>query len=332
MEQTDFSDIGRIEAIDYLTKGSGLPGKGTFVAKEGSQVVTYSRLFLEGTDFSLVYFPLKHLGYKCVVAVTGRLYASLAHPKTLEITLGVSSKLDFSKISELWNGIVAAAKEEGYEDLSLDIVPSRNGLSIGVSACGETKKLTLKRRPAPKTKDLICISGALGAAYLGMRVLEKGMETFEKSGEQPDLASSKMFVGAYLKPELNPGIVSRLEEAEIYPSTGHLVSKGLADTVKQLSRDTGLGAKIYADRIPFEGNTFSLAKELDIDPVSAAMNGGDDFRLLFTIPILEAEKFRREFQGFDVIGHLSLAETGAVLVTPNGVELPLKAPGWADNE
>jgi len=332
MEHTDFTDIGRIEAIERLFEGSGFERKGVFSPGEGSSVVGSSRLLLEGTDFNLVYFPLKHLGYKTVVAVTGGLHASLAHPKSLEITLGVSSKLDFSKISELWSGILAGAREQGYEDLSLDLIPSQNGLAIGVSAHGEIRKESISRRPSPKTKDLICVSGALGAAYLGMRVLEKGLETFGKTGEQPDLGGSKMFVGAYLKPELSPETVSRLEEASIYPSSGYLVSKGLADAVKRLSRETGLGAKIYADRIPFEGNTFSLAKELDIDPVSAAMNGGDDYRLLFTIPILEAEKFRREFQGFDVIGHLALPEAGTVLVTPDGVELPLKAQGWPDNE
>ena len=137
-----------------------------------------------------------------------------------------------------------------------------------------------------------------------------------------------MFVGAYLKPEMSASIVDHLEEAEVYPSFGYVVSMGLSDAVLKLTRDSGLGAKIYADKIPFEGNSFTLGSELDIDPISAAMNGGDDYKLLFTIPILKLDKFRADFQTFDIIGHMAQSEVGAVLLTPEGVELPLKAQGW----
>ena len=141
-----------------------------------------------------------------------------------------------------------------------------------------------------------------------------------------------MLVAAYLKPELGAGVVGQLETSEIIPSAGCFVTRGLADAVKRLARDTGLGAKVYADKIPFEGNSFQLGKELGIDPVSAAMNGGEDFRLLFAVPILSLEKFRREFQTFDVIGHLAQPEAGTVLVTPEGVEFPVKAQGWQEEE
>jgi thiamine-monophosphate kinase len=185
---------------------------------------------------------------------------------------------------------------------------------------------------AAKSKDLLCISGRLGAAYLGLQVLEKGRKDFEKTGEQPDMAPWRMFVGDYLRPELDAAIVSKLEDAEIYPSYGYFVTKGLGDALKRLQRDSGLGVKVYADHIPFEGNTFQLGKQLDIDPVSAAFNGGDDMRLLFTVPILHLEKFRRDFQTFDIIGHLAQPDAGAVLVTPEGVEFPVKAQGWQDAE
>ena len=185
---------------------------------------------------------------------------------------------------------------------------------------------------AAKSKDLLCISGRLGAAYLGMQVLEKGRKEFEQTGKQPDMTSWRMFVGDYLRPELDASIVTKLEDAEIYPSYGYFVTKGLGDALKRLQRDSGLGAKVYADHIPFEGNTFQLGKQLDIDPVSAAFNGGDDMRLLFTIPILHLEKFRRDFQTFDIIGHLAQPEAGTVLVTPEGVEFPVKAQGWKESE
>ena len=271
-----FSDIGKVEAIDQLYRLSAyhpVPGL-TFTAGNGGKVHTAARMFLEGIDFNLVYFPLKHLGYKCVVGTVGELYAALAHPKLLNVILGLSSKLDFDHVKELWMGITVAAKEHGFEAVNLDLQPSNNGLFISLAATGETSLLTDKRRMAAKSKDLLCISGRLGAGYF--------------------------------------------------------VTKGLGDALKRLQRDSGLGAKVYADHIPFEGNTFQLGKQLDIDPVSAAFNGGDDMRLLFTVPILHAEKFRRDFQTFDIIGHLAQPDAGTVLVTPEGVEFPVKAQGWKD--
>jgi thiamine-monophosphate kinase len=329
-----FSDIGKVEAIDQLYRLSAyhpVPGL-TYSAEKGGKVHTAARMYLEGIDFNLIYFPLKHLGYKCVVGVVGELYATLAHPKLLNVILGISSKLDLEQIKELWTGITVAAKEHGFEAVNLDLQPSNNGLFISLAATGETSLLTDKRRMAAKSKDLLCVSGSLGAAYLGMQVLEKGRRDFEKTGRQPDMTSWRMLVGDYLRPELDSSVVSKLEDAEIYPSYGYFVTRGLGDALKRLQRDSGLGAKVYADRLPFEGNTFQLGKQLDIDPVSAAFNGGDDMRLLFTVPILQMEKFRRDFQTFDIIGHLAQPEAGTVLVTPEGVELPVKAQGWREAE
>lgn len=335
MSENRFADMGRIEAIARLFEGTPYKAfEDTFFETSGKEyITTFTRTMLEGVDFNLVYFPLKHLGYKSVVAVTGELYAQLAHPKVLCVTLGVSSKLDFTQIREIWSGVVAAAREHGYAKVSLDLAPSINGLCINVAATGTTSLLTGKRRPAAKSKDLICVSGALGAAFFGMQVLERETRRFDGGqSEERDkvLSHYKMLVGAYLKPELAPQTVSLLEEEEIYPSQGYLVTRGLSDAIKRLSADTGLGAKVYADKIPFEGNSFELGRELNIDPVSAAMNGGDDLKILFTVPILHLEKFRRNFQTFDIIGHLAQPEAGTVLVTPDGVELPLRAQGWKE--
>ena len=337
MADQNFSDIGKVEAIASLYEGTPYkPFETTLFEALGREIiVSASRTFLEGIDFDLVYFPLKHLGYKSVVGVTGELYAQMAHPASLSVVLGVSSKLDFSQVKELWSGIVAGAREHHFKNVSLDLIPSPNGLCISVHAVGEESILTEKRRPGPKSKDLICVSGPLGAAYLGMQVLEHEKTLFD-SGEadhvdrEKSLSKYKMLVAAYLKPELPAEAVSQLESAEIIPSAGMFISGGLSDAVKKLARKTGLGAKIYADKIPFEGNSFQFGKERDIDPVSAAMNGGDDFKLLFTIPILSLEKFRRDFQTFGIIGHLAREDAGTVLVTPDGVELPLRAQGWAD--
>jgi thiamine-monophosphate kinase len=325
-----FSDIGKAEAIDQLYRLCAyqpVPGL-VYTADKGGKVHTAARMYLEGIDFNLVYFPFKHLGYKCVVGVTGELYAALAHPKLLNVILGISAKLDLDQVKDLWLGIAVAAKEHGFEAVNLDLQPSNNGLYISMAATGETSLLTDKRRLAAKSKDLLCVSGSLGAAYLGLQVLERGRKDFEKTGKQPDMAPWRMLVGDYLRPELDASVVSRLEDAEIYPSYGYFVTRGLGDALKRLVRDSGLGAKVYADKIPFEGNSFQLGKQLDIDPISAAFNGGDDMRLLFTVPILHLERFRRDFQTFDIIGHMAQPEVGAVMVTPEGVEFPVKAQGW----
>ena len=337
MEEQNFSDIGKVEAIASLYAGTPFKPfeKPSFEVSGRAVIVSSSVMFQEGIDFDLVYFPLKHLGYKCVVAATGEIYSQMAHPAALSVILGVSSKLDFSQIKEVWSGMVSAAEEHGYRTVSLDLVPSPNGLSINVSAVGEKAILTDKRRPAAKSKDLICVSGPLGAAYLGMQVLEREKALFDKgetdhADRERALNQYKMLVAAYLKPELSAGTVAQLENAEIIPSAGCFISSGLSDAVKRLARETKLGAKIYADKIPFEGNSFQFGKEMNIDPVSAAMNGGDDFKLLFTVPILSLEKFKREFPTFEIIGHLAQEEAGTVLVTPDGVELPLRAQGWKD--
>lgn len=321
MAQT-FADLGRVEAIRTLFEGSGYSPFGEPLRSDigdGKKVFTASRLFLEGTDFNLVYFPLKHLGYKCTLAVTGELIASLASPKTLSVTLGVSAKIDYEQIKELWTGVFAASHEFGYESLSLDLIPSRNGLAVSLYAMGSCEKQVLASRPAAATKDLICVSGRLGAAYLGQQVLEHKSDELEKY---------KMLVGAYIKPELDASVLSDFSESGIVPSGGYFVSRGLSDAVLRLSRDSSFGVKIYADHIPFEGNSFTLGKELDIDPVSAAMNGGDDYKLLFVIPITQYEKFRKNIKSFDVIGHLALPEVGCVLVTPDGLEHEISAQGW----
>ena len=333
MAEERFSDLGRIEAITRLFEGTGYrPFENTQFETDGKALCTDAcRVLLEGIDFDLTYFPLKHLGYKSVMAVTGELYAGFAHPRTLAVTFGLSAKLDFTQVGELWKGAVAAAKEHGYGKVSLDLVPSRNGLCIAVSATGETSLLQSKRRPAAKSMDLICVSDNLGAAYFGFETLEREKKAFEKTPDdsrQPDLKKYAGFIGEYLKPELNPGLLKQMEDAEIVPSFGYFITRGLSDAIRQLVRDSGLGAKIYVDKIPFAGNTFELGKKYNIDPISAALNGGDDFRILYTIPIGKHDRFRHDFQTFDIIGHLARPEVGAVLVTPEGVELPLRAQGW----
>lgn len=315
-----FESLGKIAAVEKLFDGT--PFKpfedNCFIPDAKDICVNATKIFLEGMDFNLEFFPLKHLGYKCVIGVTGELYASLASPRILNAVIAVSSKLDFSHIREVWDGIVTAAVEHGYEKVSLDLVPSLTGLCISLGAVGTCPTLTDKRRSKANSKDLICVTDNLGSAYMGQQVLEKRL----------DLEKHKQLVAAYLKPETSPVMLKELEDAGIYPSHVYFVNRGLSDAVKRLVRDSGLGAKIYSAMIPFAGNTFDTAKELDIDPVAAAMGGGDDYCFLLTIPIGQHDKFRHDFQTWDVIGHLALPEVGSVIVAPDGMEFPIKARGW----
>ncbi|MCQ2144137.1 MAG: thiamine-phosphate kinase [Bacteroidales bacterium] len=333
MAEENFSSLGKVEAIKKLYEGTSFqPFSSAWFETSGKAYATTKTAVLsEGIDFDLVYFPLKHLGYKSVILVTGELYAEFSHPRTLSVKLGVSSKLDFGQIKELWEGIITAAREHGYSSVDLDLNPSLNGLYIAISASGETSLRMGKRRPAAKSMDRICISGNLGAAYMGQQVLMREKMAFDKTKDdsaQPKLDDYKQQIGAYLKPQLNPKVLSQFEDTEIMPSFGYFVTRGLADAVKRLTRDSGLGAKVYMDKLPFAGNSFELGKKLGTDAVTAAMNGGDDCRLLFTVPIGHHDKFRHEFQTYDVIGHLAKPEVGSVIVTPDGVEFPLKAQGW----
>lgn len=328
MAENTFAELGRIEAIRLLFENTGYePFREPLWFSSKGNAVSASATLLEGVDFNLVYFPLKHLGYKAVLSVVGEMYAVMAQPEILSVVLGVSAKLDFEQVRELWSGIVSAAKEFGVKELSLVLKPSRNGLCINLNASGSD--VPEAKRAVAQSKDLVCVSGSLGAAYLGMQVLESGMKNFEAGrNTSEEMNRYKMLVGSYLKPELQSGIPAQLVQSGITPSFGYFVREGLADAALRLNRDSGLGVKIYADKIPFEGGSFEYGKLKDIDPVSAAMNGGDDYKLLFTVPITQLEKFRKDFQSFDIIGHLALPEVGAVLVTPDGVELPLSAQGW----
>ena len=335
MAQT-FTELGRIEAIRQLFEGTGFRPFGEplwLEARPQECITSASGLLLEGIDFDLVYFPLKHLGRKAVLKVTGELYAVMARPESLTVQLGVSAKLDFPQVKELWEGVVAAAKEYGYRQLSLDLQPSRNGLSVALSATGRHSAAVSAARPKAQSKDLICVSGALGAAFLGLQVLERERLKFEQGSTDPQMLERyKMLVGAYLRPELSPDMPAHLEDGGVAPSFGYFVTRGLADALLRLRRDSGLGVKVYADKIPFEGGSFDLGKELNIDPVSAAMNGGEDFHLLYVIPIARYERFRTDFQTFDIIGHLARPEAGAVLVSPDGLEHPVSAQGWTNNQ
>ena len=329
MPRTEISRIGKQNAIDRLFEGSAYANAQTLPAGDAAHAVrTAHKLLLEGCDFDLVYTPLKHLGYKVVLNVLGELYAVLHQPESLSVSLGLSRRFCFEDVAELWEGILAACREHGLKQLSLELVPSVNGLAISLAAAGVQPRGLQEKIPQAHSKDLICLSGHLGAAYMGLHVLEREKISFTGTGEQPDLSKYKAVLASYLSPEIKPDVAKRFVEADILPSRGYFLTRGLGEAVIRLTRDTGLGAKVYLEKIPISSQTFAMAEEIDLDVVTAAMNGGDDYKFLFVIPIDRHDTFRKEFHDFEIIGHLAHPEVGPVLVTPEGAELPIHAQGY----
>jgi len=326
--RTEISSIGKQAVLEKLFGQTGFTNENPVKIKEKGECSSSHKIMLEGVDFDLVYTPLKHLGYKAALNVFGELYATLRTPVSLSVTLGVSKRFCYEDIEELWKGFVAAAVEHGIKHLALDLNPSVNGLCISLSSCGVQKKSVLEQIPESKNMDLICLSGHLGAAYMGLHVLEREKVSFNENNKQPDIEKYKAVLGSYLNPEIKPNIVNRLIDAGIFPSRGYFLTSGLGSAVLRLSKDTGFGAKVYVEKIPISSQTFAMAEEIDIDPVTAAMNGGDDYKFIFTVPIEKHDIIRKEFQDFDIIGHLARPDVGSVLVTPEGAELTIKAQGF----
>lgn len=326
--RTEISSIGKEAAIEKLFENTGFTNSRTICPKEKGEYCTSHRIMLEGVDFDLVYTPLKHLGYKAVLYVIGDIYAGMRNPFALSVNLGISSRFCFEDISSFWEGVLAAAKEHNIKELSLDLNPSVNGLCISLSAIGVQKKSVIDRISAPGNTDIVCLTGRVGAAYMGLHILEREKVSFNANGKQPDLSKYKNVLASYLNPEIKANVVNRFVEAKTCPSKGLFITKGLGDAVLRLSRETGRGVKIYLEKIPISSQTFETADELGIDPVTAAMNGGDDYQFLFVMPIDKHEMVRKDFQDYDIIGHLAQPEVGAVIVTPEGAEIPIHAQGY----
>lgn len=331
--RTELSTIGKENALNKLFENTqyinnqpvGVPAKGECICSH--------KIMLEGVDFDLVFNPLKHLGYKAVLYAIGELYAKFHTPVSLSVNLGISRRFCFEDIQDLFGGMIAAAQEHKIEALSLDMNPSINGLCISISACGVQKKGVLEKIPASKNVDLICISGNLGAAYMGFHVLQREKVAFnQNSKKQPDLTPYKYVLESYLSPHINPNLLERFKEEDIYPSNGYFITKGLGAALLTLSRETSFGTKVFLDKIPISSGTFAVAEEINIEATTAAMNGGDDFKFLFTLPIEHLESFRKNFADFDVIGHLTKGENGNVLIAPSGAEIAIKAQGFNQDQ
>lgn len=339
-KRTEIAELGEFGLIDRLTAnfkhhhdttlcGVGDDGAVITTLPDEELVLTTETLF-EGVDFDLTYFPLKHLGYKVVTSVVSDLTAMNARPRQLMISLGISAKIPVEALDDLYEGIRFACHEQQIDLVGGDTRASLTGLVITATATGVAKKGTITRRSGAKLHDLICITGSLGAAYMGLQLLEREKRVLaEVDLPEPQFKGYEYLLERYLKPRPRTDILDILEEEKIQPTAMIDLTDGLASDLMQLCRSSKCGARIYLERMPIARQTSELSEEMHLDPVIAALNGGEDYELLFTVPIALQEQVMR-LGVVDVIGHITEESTGCYLVTPDGGEIKLKAQGFPE--
>ena len=336
--ETEISQLGEFGLIDRLTAELPRLNESTVTSVgDDAAVMSYpadrevlvsTDMLLEGVHFDLTYVPLKHLGYKSAVVNFSDIYAMNGTPRQLVVGLGISKRFTVEHMEALYAGIRLACEDYGVDLVGGDTTASRAGLVIAATVIGDGEKGKAVRRSGAKPTDLICVSGDLGAAYMGLQLLER--EKVASAGEadfQPDFAGKEYLIERQLKPEARRDIIRELAEANILPTSMIDVSDGLSSELLHLCKASGTGCRVYEDRIPIDYQTAVMAEELNMNLVTAALNGGEDYELLFTVPLHLHDAVSR-LKGVHVIGHMTEADKGAALIGRNGEELPLRAQGF----
>ena len=339
-KRTEIAELGEFGLIDHLTKEFTVKNKSTLrgvgddaavvaAGRDAAVVVTTDPL-LEGIDFDLTYFPLKHLGYKAVTVGVSDVLAMNAQPEQIMISLGVSSKLPVEALDDLYEGIKFACDEMDIDMVGGDTTASMTGLVINITTIGRAKRKAITYRSGAQFNDLICITGNLGAAYMGLHLLEREKRVLKGiDNPEPQFKGYEYLLQRYLKPRARKDIVDALAAEGIVPTSMIDISDGLASEVLQICKASKCGARIYLDRIPIAKQTSQFAEELHADPVVAALNGGNDYELMFTVPLAMQEKIM-SLGLVDVVGHITRESTGAYLVTPDGSDIKLRAQGFKE--
>ncbi|MEY4149418.1 MAG: thiamine-phosphate kinase [Bacteroidota bacterium] len=336
-QRTEISSLGEFGLIDHLTKNIelqnassivGVGDDGAVIDHFGKQTVISTDLLVEGVHFDLIYTPLKHLGYKSVIANISDIYAMNATPTQLVISLGLSNRFSVEAVDELYEGIYAACEKYGVDLVGGDTTSSQKGLIISITAIGEVTPDTFVKRSMAQKGDLICVSGDLGASYIGLLFLEREKKIYlESPGVQPDLEGEAYVVGRLLKPEARKDIIEFLAAQKIQPTSMMDISDGLSSEILHICKQSELGCVLYEEKIPIAEATKQAAFKFELDPTSCALSGGEDYELLFTIPQSEYDKLVLNEQ-ISVIGYMTDAEQGAKLFTKGGSKYPITAQGW----
>ncbi len=334
----EISQLGEFGLIDRLTEGletvnsSTVKGIGDDCARlsfpEGTDVLVTTDLLLENVHFDLTYVPLRHLGYKSAIVNFSDIYAGNGRPTQITVSLGISSRFTVEHIEELYDGIRLACKQYGVDIIGGDTSASHQGLVISITCLGELAKGKAVGRGGAHDTDLICVSGDLGAAYMGLQLLER--EKVASAGQKdfvPDFAGKEYLIERQLKPEARRDIIEGLAKAGIVPTAMMDVSDGLSSELLHICKQSHCGCRVYEDRIPIDYQTAVMAEELNMNLVTAALNGGEDYELLFTVPLADHDKVK-SIEGVKVIGYITKPELGCAMITRDGGEISLKAQGW----
>jgi thiamine-monophosphate kinase len=276
----------------------------------------------------LTYVPLKHLGYKAAVVNFSDIYAMNGRPQQITVSIGVSKRFCVEDLEELYAGILLACDIYGVDLMGGDTSSSRTGLTISVTCIGSAEKEKITCRNGAKETDLICVSGDLGAAYMGLQLLEREKSIFKGETDfNPDFAGKEYLLERQLKPEARKDIIETLDKAGIIPTAMIDVSDGLSSDIMHITQQSGVGCRIYEERIPIDYQTAVMAEQFNMNLVTAAMNGGEDYELLFTVPLALNEQIE-QMRGIKVIGYITKAEWGNILVGCDGGKIKLQAQGW----
>lgn len=333
----EISQLGEFGLIDRLTQNlptvnsSTLRGVGddcAVIRNNDTDTLITTDLLLEGVHFDLTYVPLKHLGYKSAVVNFSDVYAMNGTPRQITVSLGISSRFTVEHIEELYSGIRLACEIYGVDLVGGDTTSSRQGLVISITCIGEAAPDKIVTRSGAKDTDLICVSGDLGAAYMGLQLLEREKAaSADQKDFIPNFGGKEYIVERQLKPEARRDIVRELAEAGIVPTSMMDVSDGLSSELLHICKNSDVGCRVFEDRIPIDYQTAVMAEEIGMNVVTAALNGGEDYELLFTVPLHYHEKVK-DLPGVKVIGHITKPSLGCAMVTRDGGEIPLQAQGW----
>jgi thiamine-monophosphate kinase len=331
-ELGEFGLIKRVTAQAKIKNESTLTGVGddcAVLSYPNNRVVVTTDLLTEGIHFNLVYVPLKHLGYKAVSVNISDICAMNAIPRQITVSLAISSKFTLEAIDELYAGIHLACDHYGVDLVGGDTTSSLTGLTISITAIGEADETEIVYRSGAKPGDLLCVTGDLGGAYMGLQLLERENEVFRLNPSvQPQLAGYDYILGRQLKPEARVDMREIFRFLDIYPTSMIDISDGLSSEVLHLCEDSAVGCRLYEERLSFDPQTNRMAEEINMNPLVAALNGGEDYELLFTLPLGDHDKIKNH-PDITVIGHMTQKEEGVLLVTTGGIqEIPLQAQGW----
>jgi thiamine-monophosphate kinase len=335
--RTEISTLGEFGLIDHLTKNielqnaSSVVGVGDDAAvidHYGRQTVVTTDLLIEGVHFDLMYTPLKHLGYKSVIVNLSDVYAMNAIPTQITLSIGVSNRFSVEALDEFYEGIYAACDRYGVDLVGGDTASSQKGFVISVTAIGEVTPGKFVKRSTAQKGDLLCVSGDLGAAYIGLLFLEREKKIFlENPSIQPDLEGEAYVVGRLLKPEARKDIIEFFEKQDILPTAMMDISDGLSSEILHICKQSNLGCVLYEEKIPVAEATRNAAFKFEIDPTACALSGGEDYELLFTIRPSDYEKIITS-EEISVVGYMTDADEGAKIITKGNNTYPITAQGW----